>query len=86
MILLSAKGNIIGIIGLLLLIFGIPIIGYILGSIQEKAEEKGKDGKCSCIIIILMIVITIGSAIGMMKSCAKNDRGPSIDYYDAPRK
>jgi len=38
------------------------------------------------IAIILMVLFTIIGGISMLKSCADNDRGPSYDYYDAPRK
>ncbi len=63
------------------------IILFIIGLwVYSKLEEKDEGASCSCIVVILMVIITIGSAIGMMKSCTENDHGPSVDYYDAPRK
>ncbi len=74
----------IGIIALLLLLFGWPILGWVLGQFEEKVDKDGFG--CGMTSIILTIAITIIGFIGMMKSCADNDHGPTRDYYDAPRK
>lgn len=76
----------VGIIALLFLIFGLPFMYYLIGTASEKIEERGGGGYCALIMIALGALITILAVISSIKSCAENDRGPSYDYYDAPRK
>ena len=76
----------VGIIGLAFAIFVVPYIFLFFGKIIEFFSKIDDGLSCSCIGIILMLIITIMVFIGQLKSCASNDRGPSPDYYDAPRK
>ena len=76
----------------ILIIICLPLIylgiGYLftgLGYITELFAKKNEAG-CALLVIILMALLTIAGGISMFKSCADNDRGPSQDYYDAPRK
>ena len=63
-------------------------IGYLftgLGYISDFFMKRNEFG-CIMITIILMALITIIGGINMLRSCANNEREPSYDYYDAPRK
>ena len=76
----------IGLIGLLFLLVGIPLIGFLLSSVDEKIEEKDGGGCCACLTAIIFVLINILIAISMFKSCANNDKAPpSYDYYDDAR-
>ncbi len=76
----------VGIIGLAIAIFVVPYIFLSIGKVMEFFSKKDDGLSCSCIGIILTLLITIIAFVGQLKSCASNDRGPSPDYYDAPRK
>ena len=76
----------VGIIGLAFAIFVVPYIFISILSVVEFFSKKDDGFSCSCIGIILTLLITIIAFVGQLKSCASNDRGPSPDYYDAPRK
>ena len=76
----------------ILIIICLPLIylgiGYFfagLGYLSDFFMKKNEFG-CATIAIILMVLFTILGGINMIKSCADNDREPSYDYYDAPRK
>jgi len=76
----------------ILIIICLPLIylgiGYFfagLGYLSDFFMKKDEFG-CATIAIIPMVLFTIIGGINMIKSCADNDREPSYDYYDAPRK
>lgn len=64
----------------------VAFLFYIVFLIYKWLEKKDDGLTCSCLGIIIMVILTIWGFISEVKSCASNDSGPAIDYYDAPRK
>lgn len=72
--------------GIFLLIVVCVFIVIFFWSWSAKGNSA-KDGATSggfCVIILLVAAFTVLFVVSEMKSCAS--RGPSSDYYDAPRK
>lgn len=64
----------------------VALLGYLVYLIYNWLEKKDDGLTCSCLGIIFMVILTIWGFISEVKSCAENDSGPAIDYYDSPRK